>query len=165
MASEKYLGAPSDSGEWWCDRSSEAKDLGPGVSFTVRCGEDGGNGSHLICCYGLREDVRMDRVLAETNRILEEYQKPDKWHRDGQKLQGPLREPTLEKWRSLEDVVSRLPFAWERYKPANVAAGRMVWSIEHCVDSVCGSMVMASRVIELVGPEKIQAMYDSAEMV
>lgn len=27
MMAEKYLGAPSDAGEWWCDIGSKAKDM------------------------------------------------------------------------------------------------------------------------------------------
>ena len=98
MASEKYLGAPSDDGEWWCDKRSEATDMGPGVSFHIRCGEDGGNGPHITCCYGLREDVRLDRVQAEAERLLEEYQKPDEWHPEGRRLQGLLHKISLERW-------------------------------------------------------------------
>jgi len=150
--SMKYTGAATDPGEWWCDKSSEANDLGPGVSFTVRCGEDGGSGPHLICCYGLREDVRMDRVLAETERILAEYQTPDTWHREGRTVQGPLHVPKIEKWDSLEDVIIK----FRKYVAEHQEYGRGMchewWRVESIRNdilwSVTGSFAMADRVIE-----------------
>lgn len=174
-SSMKYLGAATDPGEWWCDRGSEADDLGPGVSFTVRCGEDGGNGPHVTCCYGLRQDVRLDRVQAEAERILEEYQRPDRRHPDGRKLQGPLRPIQVEKWRTLEDVMKRLPGAMVGYKKINidpeiqvrrfgkVSPDQMIWKLEDMVESVTGSPTMCARVVELVGMAALQKMYDALE--
>jgi hypothetical protein len=163
MASEKYLGAPSDSGEWWCDRSSTATDLGPGVSFSVRCGEDGGNGPHLICCYGLREDVRLDRVQAEAERILAEYQKPNSWHPEGRKLQGPLRMPPLMRWKTLDEELEefRKSQSLRQSKAANLNAGKMIWSLRDILWDCMGSGAMVARAIELAGIEKIQEIYDS----
>lgn len=165
---EKYLGGASDPGEWWCDLSSEAKDLGPGVSFSIRCGEDGGNGPHLICCYGLREDVRMDRVLVEAERILGEYQKPDAWHPKGRKLQGELRAPKLTQWRTLEGILASMAdpksHALRAKKASNVQHGTMIRSLHDIVYDHTGSVAMADRVIELAGLERIQAIYDACEV-
>jgi len=166
MSSEKYLGTPSDEGEWWCDLPSTATDLGPGVSFYVRCGEDGGNGPHLICCYGLREDVRLDRIQAEAERILADYQKPNRWYPDGRQLQGPLQAPRPEQWPTLEQVIAKIRDSrgLTGYKIANIGAGKMVWSLRDIVWSCAGSQSMTDRVIELVGIEEIQEIYDSMEV-
>jgi len=166
MSSEKYLGTPSDEGEWWCDLPSTATDLGPGVSFYVRCGEDGGNGPHLICCYGLREDVRLDRIQAEAERILADYQKPNRWYPDGRQLQGPLQAPRPEQWPTLESVLDSLrrPASIAGYKVINNDAGKMMWSLRDIVWSCAGSQSMTDRVIELVGIEEIQEIYDSMEV-
>lgn len=166
MAAEKYLGAPSDEGEWWCDRHSEAIDMGPGVSFYIRCGEDGGNGPHLTCCYGLREDVCLDRVQAEAERILAEYQKPDRWHPEGRTLQGPLRKISIKRWRPLTEVLNEIQksHSIRNHKAANVAAGKIVWSLEDTIYDCTGSTKMTARVIELVGMEALQKMYDETEV-
>ncbi|MCK9569647.1 hypothetical protein M0R72_11960 [Candidatus Pacearchaeota archaeon] len=158
--SMKYIGAATDPGEWWCDKDSKANDLGPGVSFAVRCGEDGGNGPHLICCYGLREDVQMDRVLVETNRILAEYQKPDTWHLEGRTLQGPLHAPKLEKWRSLEDVLAEFKKHVAEHQEYGRGMCHEWWRVESIRNdilwSVTGSYAMANRVIENAGIDALQ---------
>ena len=161
-SSMKYLGAATDPGEWWCDISSTATDLGPGVSFSVRCGEDGGNGPRLICCYGLREDVDLSAVRREAEKIVAKYQMPDQWYPNGRKLQGPLLMPKIEKWPTLDMVLSTIEesYSIRSSKSVNQRFGKMVWSLENIVRNCTGSGEMCMRVIELVGIEAIQEMYD-----
>lgn len=165
-SSMKYLGAATEDGEWWHDRGSEATDLGPGVKFSIRCAEDGGNGPHVVKCKGLKEDVRIDRIRAEAERLLAEYQKPTEEYPDGRALQGALQMPTLDCWRSLDEVLDRLRGSWSLRgsKHANLAAGKMVWSLEDILWDCTGYMPMTERVIELAGIKKIQEIYDSVEV-
>lgn len=166
-SSMKYLGAATDDGEYWNDRSSKANDLGPGVSFTVRVAEDGGHGPHLICCYGLREDVNLPAVIAEAERIIAAYQIEDPArYPNGRKLQGQLHLPTLAMWPALEDVLQTIRESRSicQYKKANLRAGGMVWSIESIIYACTGAGAMVQRVIESAGLDKIQAIYDEVSI-
>lgn len=154
-SSMKYLGAATDSGEWWCDLDSVAEDLGPGVSFSVRCGEDGGTGPHLICCYGIREDARLDRVRAEAERLVAQYQKPDRWHPEGRSLQGALKAPRLEQWESLDSIIQRVKTHIAKDRAYGRGMCREWWKIEHVRNDILwssiGSMRTVDRLIERVG--------------
>jgi len=157
MGSCKYLGAPSDPGEWWCDCSSEAEDLGPGVCFSLRVGEDGGDGPHLVCCYGLREDVILDRVVAEAGRLAAKYQQPTNNHPTGRRLQGPIHVPSVGMWRSLDDILAMLPECMARLKRINSIVGRGAWTARNAVDNCTGYGAMSARVIELMGGQEALA--------
>jgi len=157
----KYLGAATDCGEYWEDWNSEAKDLGPGVSFTVRCAEDGGKGPHLICCYGLQNDVNLEAVAREAERIITAYKAHDTVRfPNGRPIQGPLRPPRPEYWPTLEEVLVLFRESVPRHKATNQRMGRMVWSIRDVVWDVTGSGAMTDRVIERVGMAELERIYE-----
>jgi len=160
-SSMKYIGAATDPGEWWSDKRSAADDLGPGVSFTVRCGEDGGDGPRLILCYGLREDVKIKNVEKEAQRIIAEYQKPDRWNRNGGTLQGALHAPRLEQWPTREDVITQFEKHVIAHHEYARSTCRQWWRIEDVMDilwAVTGSGAMAERVVELIGMRDLRKM-------
>ena len=161
-SSMKYLGAATDPGEWWCHKSSEAADMGPGVSFGACLGEDHGTGPYIFAHYGLREDVNLPAVHKELDRLVAEYKKPDKYHREGRRVQGPTSYPKLEDWRTLSDVLEniRTSHSLRKYKQINQDFGKIIWPLRTIVESCCGSYAMADRVIELAGIDTIKAMYD-----
>lgn len=153
MKSMKYMGAPTDDGEWWSDRRSNAVDLGPAVAFTVRVADDEHTRPHLIHCYGLREDVVLERVIAEAERIVDEYKRIE-----GRQVYGDLKTPTLERWRSIEDVMILFRKAVAKRHAEGMKVGGW-WSpdgIREILFDCTGSYLMAQRVVERVGIETLR---------
>ena len=142
MGAEKYLGGASDPGEWWRDMPSEAEDLGPGVSFYLRVACDEQLPPRIIIFYGLREDVCLDKVIVEANRLISLYKK------EGRKVFGELVTPRLEQWKSLEEVLSMV----------QGIAGENHGNVPETLWWVTGSGEMVKRIISLVGIETLQGL-------
>jgi len=147
----RYLGAATDPGEWWTDRKSEAEDLGPGVVFYLRVACDGHIAPRIGVAYGLREDVDLLRVAAEAERLIEAYLAEDENH----KVYGDLIPPTLDLWRSLDEVLARV-----KESDRDIA----VWGIDSILFSVTGSKAMSDRVIERVGLETLLGLVCAEEV-
>jgi hypothetical protein len=165
--SMKYLGGATDDGEWWADRSSKANDLGPGVSFTVRVADCDHAPPHLICCYGLREDVDLPAVKREVARVIAAYKANNSWWPGEPPIYGELIPPTPEMWKSTTDVlegIRRDPSSFRLTKEANQRAGKILWSVRDALMDEVGAWAMVDQLIARVGMETFQKIYDDVEV-
>ena len=144
----KYLGDPSDPGEWWCDLDSSATDMGPGVSFSIRVASDDMRPPFLLGCYGLQSDVVMERVQAEADRMIGEYRS-----RPSKRTYGDLPPVRREQFQDLRQILNR-------YAAAAVSPpwGIHPRTIRGTLLDVVGSCAVVDRIIEIVSVGALESL-------
>jgi hypothetical protein len=139
---KSMLGAATDDGEWWSDKESKTDDLGQAVSFSVRVASDERKLPEVILCYGFQEDVNLERVTAEAERIVVAYK--DK----GGHVYGDLIPPTLDQWKSVQGVITSVRRVSEERR-ANMSSSDS--EIRSIIMWCTGHIAMVERLIALSG--------------